>query len=87
MPIGSIGVRFGTTEHCSHIIKELPNALSSICPLIHDTLIFIATTWGFMGISYPGVSVKNGIVRAVVLGKDMSPFARTILRDGQAYYL
>jgi hypothetical protein len=88
MPIGSTGIRFGTTEYCSQIVEELPNALSSICPLIHDTLIFIATTWGFMGNWYPGVGVrKSGMMRTGILGRDMSPFARSILRDGQAYYL
>jgi len=85
MSIGSIGIKIGTTDHCSLIIRELPNALSSICPLIHDTLIFLATSWGFMQMSYdPGV--KNRI-KVVIFGKDMGPFTRSFLRDGQAYYL
>src|SRR5258706_10597548 len=89
MSIGSIGIKIGTTDHCSLIIGELPNALSSICPLIHDTLIFFATSWGFIQMSsrsyYSGANnVKNGI-GVVVFGKDIQPFA--ILRDGQAYYL
>ena len=91
LSIGSIGIKIGTTDHCSLIIMELPNALSSICPLVHDTLIFFATSWGFIQMSSrlydPGANnVKNGI-RVVVFGRDIQPFTKSILRDGQAYYL
>jgi hypothetical protein len=87
VPIYSTAINIGTTKYCSLIITDLPNAqaLSLVCPLIHDSLIFIATSWALRN-SYYNIDVKNGI-RAMVLGKHLHPFSRSILRNGQAYYL
>jgi hypothetical protein len=88
VPIGSIGipVEIGTTKHCSHSLTELTYVLSSFCPAIHETLVFIATSWGLMRISYSDISMKNSI-QVMVFGRHLFPFSRSILRDGQAYYL
>ena len=86
VPIGATGMKIGTTRYCHDGKGDLVNVLGSIIPLIHDTLIFIATAWGLMKHSYVNVGLKNN-VKGVVLGRHLPAFSRSILRDGQAYYL
>jgi hypothetical protein len=61
-------------------------AIAALCLLVHDTLIFLATSWAFVSRSYTDRSVK-AILKDVFLGKNLPLFTRSILRDGQAYYL
>jgi hypothetical protein len=88
MPIGIISITSGTRKYC------LQNKLLSMPALriflfIHDSFIFLATSWALMRNSYQsdaGLGVKKGI-RVMVLGRHMLPFSKAILRDGQAYFL
>ena len=86
MPIGSAGRNFGSTKYCYQKLTDPTNALTSFSPFIHDSLIFLATSWAFMRNSYSGLCIKN-IFRVAVLGRELPPFSKSILRDGQAYYL
>lgn len=86
VPIGAIGMKIGTTRYCYDAKTKLVDALGSFIPLIHDTLIFIATAWGLMKHSYTDPGLKNNI-EGIVLGNHLPAFSRSILRDGQAYYL
>ena len=86
MPIGSAGIHVSTTKYCYQTLTHLALALTSIPPFIHDSLIFMATSWGFMRNSYSDLCVKS-MFRIVLSGKELPPFSKSILRDGQAYYL
>src|SRR5258707_3995113 len=59
MPIGTVGKSIGTTKYCYQDISHLAHALSSFCPFVHDSLIFVATSWAFTRNSYSHVSFKN----------------------------
>ena len=82
VPIGSIGTRVATTEYCSHSLTVVTYAMASICPLVHETLIFVATSWAFT----KEVTVKNKL-QVIILGRHIPVFSKCMLRDGQAYYL
>lgn len=87
--IGTIGgsVSFKLkTKYCTEVKSKRAMVLSMAIPLVHDTLIFLATSWAFIWYSYTGVSVKNGY-KVMVSGKYLSTFSKSMLRDGQAYFL
>ena len=86
VPIGAIGTQIGTTKYCIEDKTPLAAKLSSFCPFLHDSLVFIATSWALMRSSYSEVNVKNGF-RVMVLGRHLPAFSKSILRDGQAYFL
>ena len=61
-------------------------AAATIIPLISDTLTFLAVTWRLFHRSYVRHTLKNGI-RLFVFGDYLPVFSKTLLQDGQAYYL
>ena len=61
-------------------------ALTTITPLINDTLVFLAITWRLFRNSYARPTLKSGF-RFLVFGDYLPAFSRALLRDGQAYYL
>jgi hypothetical protein len=87
VPIVTSGANIGTTKYCFLQHRtNLANLLTSASVFIHDSLVFIATSWAFMRISFSNVNVKNGI-GVMVFGRNLTPFSKSILRDGQAYFL
>ena len=86
VPIGAVGIQIGPTKYCVEDKTTLALNLASICPFIHDGLIFVATSWAFMRGSYSNINVKNGF-SMMVLGRHLPAFSKSILRDGQAYFL
>ncbi len=80
------GFRIGKTNYCAEYKAKKSSVLAATIPLVHDTLIFLATSWAFMRYSYTDVGVKDGF-KVVVLGKHLPAFSKSIMRDGQAYYL
>jgi hypothetical protein len=86
VPIGTRALKIGTTKHCSDGKTELARLLASFSVVIHDSLIFLATSWALMRNSYSDISMK-GSVRVMFLGRHLPAFSKSILRDGQAYYL
>ena len=53
---------------------------------IHDTLIFVATTWVFMGNSHMEINLNNAF-SVMVLGRHLLAFSKALMRDGQLYFL
>ena len=84
-PISSIGVK-GSPKDCVDSRTEVATVLSFLPVFVHDGLIFIATSWALMRVSYPDVNVKRGF-GVMVFGRHLPAFSKSILRDGQAYYL
>jgi hypothetical protein len=84
-PISSIGAK-GTTKDCVDNRTEVATLLTFLPVFVHDGLIFIATSWALMRVSYSDLNVKRGI-GVMVFGRHLPAFSKSILRDGQAYYL
>jgi len=53
---------------------------------IHDGLIFMAASWAFMRNSFSDVNVTNSI-KVMVFGRNLPAFSKSILQNGQAYFL
>ena len=84
--IDTFGRNIGSTKHCLVYKAKLASLLTPSSVFVHDTLIFIATSWGFMRNSYSDVNVENSI-RVMIFGKHLPAFSKCILRNGQAYFL
>jgi hypothetical protein len=76
--------RIGKTNYCAESRSKKSSVLATMA-LVYDTLIFLATSWALMR-SYTPVTSTRGF-RNMVLGKHLFAFSKSILRDGQAYYL
>jgi hypothetical protein len=61
-------------------------AVTTITPLINDTLVFLAITWRLSCNSYARHTLKNGF-KFLVFGDYLPVFSKVLLQDGQAYYL
>ena len=85
VPVASTAVNIGITEYCTPQVRSLVSFGIIYVP-IHETLIFLATSWAFLQSSYTDTNVTNGL-RVMVLGKFLPEFSKSILHDGQAYYL
>ncbi|KAH7924531.1 hypothetical protein BV22DRAFT_1090750 [Leucogyrophana mollusca] len=76
----------GPTNYCIDDEIKLSAGAAAITPLIHDTLVFVAISWRLSMISYVEDNPKTR-AKAFLYGKYLPAFSRTLLRDGQLYYL
>ncbi|KDR73194.1 hypothetical protein GALMADRAFT_724171 [Galerina marginata CBS 339.88] len=83
---GLFGTNIGTTKYCLNSHLEPYVAAACIIPFVNDTLVFCATSWRLMQNSYVDTTIKNG-VSVMVFGRHLPSFPRSLLQDGQAYYL
>ena len=86
LSIGTKGVAIRSTNYCLEIKTQSSSRIAAITPVVHDTLVYLATSWAFMRNSYLEPNVQNGVA-VMVWGKHLPAFSRSILRNGQAYYL
>jgi hypothetical protein len=79
------GVNLPGTDFCIKRLRErdIPGALSTITRFIHDTLVFVMTSWWL----YQSNSSDRHGLKTVVFGRHLFPLTRSLLHDGQAYYL
>jgi len=87
VPFGMTGMQIKNTAYCVEI-KSKPHAilLSAIGPGIHDILIFMATIWALMKNSYTETNMKNSF-NVMVLGRHLPAFSKSLLHNGQLYFL
>ena len=81
-----VGMQIDNTPYCVEIKFQTQLIIGAIGPVVHDTLIFMATTWAFMKGSYIETNVENPF-NTMVLVKHLLPFSKSLLRDGQLYFL
>ena len=86
VPMGVTGVQVPFTNYCFVVKSEVSWILTATGPILHDTLVFCATSWAFISHSYPRAKWR-AMLGIVVRGDDLPPLSRSILRDGQAYFL
>ena len=84
--LGVTGIQIKNTPYCLEAKPQTQSILGVIGPIVHDTLIFIATAWAFMKNSYIKANVDN-VLDVMVLGRHLPAFSRSLLRDGQLYFL
>lgn len=79
-------VPLGTTNYCTNGRMDEYVIASGIIPLVNDTLVFIAITWRLVRGSRRGLARTNGSW-SFIFGKHLPAFSRSLLQDGQVYYL
>lgn len=85
---GTSAVNIGPTQYCMISRLEDYVASSAIMPLIHDALVFGAITWRMTLDSHTDVASEQNIgIKAILWGQYLPAFTRSILQDGQVYYL
>ena len=63
-------------------------AVSTIIPLINDSLVFLAISWRLSRNSYDPCSPESGVrFSNFIFGDYLPTFSKALLLDGQAYYL
>lgn len=86
LPIGISGANIAFTKYCVQNELKAYTKIGIILPPVNDTLVFFATSWAIFMNVYVETSVKNGF-DVMVLGRHLPAFSRSILQNGQAYYL
>ncbi|PPQ98316.1 hypothetical protein CVT26_013635 [Gymnopilus dilepis] len=76
----------GNTNYC--INGRPPSYIFAVCTvhLVNDVLVFLATSWKLMQMTHTEQNVRNG-VRVMLFGDYLPAFSRSILKDGQLYFL
>ena len=80
-------VPLGTTNYCTNGRMDEYVIASGIIPLVNDTLVFIAITWRLVRGSCLGSTRTGGSMWSFIFGKHLPAFSRSLLQDGQVYYL
>ena len=83
---GITGTNLGPTEYCiTSGIKHYLEAIG-VAPMINDTIVFCAISWRLWRNNWARPTVKNSF-RVLVFGDYLPSFSKSMLLDGQAYYL
>jgi len=85
--IGVVGGTVGPTKYCDNESIPIYVVVSFIFPLIYDTLVFFAISIRLTRNVYiDDMTVGKGF-KVAILGKYLPTFSRSLLKDGQSYYL
>ncbi|KAF9563106.1 hypothetical protein CPC08DRAFT_686956 [Agrocybe pediades] len=80
---GVVGAHIGPTDYCLNAKLEDYVSAAAIIPLVNDTIVFLAISARLMANSY----ADESRVRTFVFGTQMPALSRSLLQDGQVYYL
>lgn len=85
---GILGVRQEPSGRCITVRDITPFiTATTIVPMANDIIIFLAITWKLVQTSnQEDLSPRKGLVIAI-FGRRLPSFSKTLLRDGQAYFL
>ena len=86
VPIGIVGGAIGSTLYCQDAKFALYVTAGQIAPLVYDTLVFIAISWRLSRVAYEEMGIK-GNLKAMIFGEGLPAFTKSLLVDGQLYYL
>ena len=81
------GISIDGTDFCTGKMqgpRDIADAMSTVTRFFHDTLVFIVTSWWLYKSNF--TDNLDGFT-GIVFGKHLVPLARSMLHDGQAYYL
>lgn len=84
--INSEAIHADNAKLCIRIVSKSQLFVVITYQFVHDTLVFLATSWAFLPISYGDIDITNGL-KVLVTGRYLPAFSRSILHNGQAYYL
>ncbi|CCM02248.1 uncharacterized protein FIBRA_04329 [Fibroporia radiculosa] len=86
--VSSTGGSMPLPEYCTMSNMENYGGAIGVMVLIHDTFVFTAISWRIVHHSYgDGENSKKRRMRIFLFGDYLQPISRTLLRDGQFYYV
>jgi hypothetical protein len=81
------GTNIGPTSYCmSGPVFRIYVVAAAITPLINDGIVFFAISWRLWRNTWARRTVKNS-VRSMVYGDYLPTFSKSLLQDGQIYFL
>ena len=83
---GLTGVNIGPTSYCLIGGLQAYAVSGVITPLINGTIVFFAISWRLWHNTWARRTIKNG-VRVMIFGDYLPTFSRSMLQDGQVYFL
>ncbi|KJA14649.1 hypothetical protein HYPSUDRAFT_150082 [Hypholoma sublateritium FD-334 SS-4] len=86
IPAGILGGTIGPTKYCVDEDVPISAYAAIIAPLVHDTLVFIAISWRLLQNAGIDGNFKENL-QVVMYGKYLPAFSKSLLLDGQRYYL
>ncbi|KJA13277.1 hypothetical protein HYPSUDRAFT_174115 [Hypholoma sublateritium FD-334 SS-4] len=87
VPLGIQAAHIGPTKYCTIISVKKSAILGHLTPLIYDTLVFVAISWRLCRIACARPSGPQERLKVVLFGRYLPAFTKSILLDGQIYYL
>ena len=89
IPLGLVGRAIGPTAYCEEMLAKDNNTVAIVqtVPLVYDTLVFLAISWRLAHMAYVKPKGVRASFRTIALGMNLPIFSRSLLIDGQAYYL
>ena len=85
--IGMKAAPIGPTKYCTIRFAEKSAELGYLTPLIYDTLVFVAISWRLCRIACARPPSPQKSLKMVLFGHYLPAFTKSILLDGQLYYL
>lgn len=87
VPLGVLGGPVAHTNYCKTTVVARSASVVHLAPLIYDTLVFIAISWRLCRIAtiHPVGPRQN--MQVLLLGRYLPAFTKSMLLDGQIYYL
>jgi len=87
VPIGVMGGAVGPTDYCEDALVSKAVYFVQMGPFIYDTLVFVAISWRLSRIAYIEQAGPRESLQVVLFGKYLPAFTKSMLLDGQIYYL
>ncbi|KAJ3878283.1 hypothetical protein F5051DRAFT_352252, partial [Lentinula edodes] len=87
IPFGGGAINIGTTRYC--LTSELApyTGAGGIVPTVHDTLVFLAISYQLLRNTHMNLEGSMKTFQAFAYGSYLPAFSKSILHDGQAYYM
>ncbi|KJA22358.1 hypothetical protein HYPSUDRAFT_41000 [Hypholoma sublateritium FD-334 SS-4] len=86
VPLGISGGSLGPTRYCRFTSSTATASFGLIVPLVYDTPVFAAISWRLSRIASVEMGYKDSM-RILFSGRGLPRFTRSLLVDGQLYYL
>lgn len=84
--VGVDSTHVGSTKYCIEGEIKSYVKITTIIPVVNDTLVFLAITWRLYRHSYARPTLRNSL-QVLIFGDYLPRFSRAMLLNGQAYYL
>ena len=87
VPFGVLGGPLAHTSYCKTAVVARSASIVHLAPLMYDTLVFVAISWRLCHIATIDPVGPQQNMQVLLLGRYLPAFTKSMLLDGQIYYL